>query len=312
MSEHQVILDDGFWKFLVSLEELVEKKDKALFCSSLAIDDETLLIYQQFLNRFHIECQIDENYIYPLKEKVRFKLELTLAEWMALQAMMHTQEKSNYFHRIVQNKMLLAQRAHELYDLFKKPPHLGAHANEEDNLKKKVDYSICCKKSLRLSFHNEKECEIFPHRLVFLDGILCVVGESIKDKTLAYFGLEDIKLADEHNEYYEPNLSQLEISDFITHLRLINGKEERLILKIYNQYETDLLPSYHYLENPFVTSNNEGDMIWAATIEMCEDVFMWLYNMRDRVEVLDPGHIRKEFAHFCELKKVDPGIKKAS
>jgi len=93
MSEHQVILDDGFWKFLVSLEELAEKKDKALFCSSLGIDEETLISYQQFLNRFHLECLIDESFIYPLKEKVRFKLELTLAEWMALQAMMHTQEK---------------------------------------------------------------------------------------------------------------------------------------------------------------------------------------------------------------------------
>ena len=61
-----------------------------------------------------------------------------------------------------------------------------------------------------------------------------------------------------------------------------------------------------------MTSSTEGDMIWAATIEMCDDIFHWLYMMRDRVEVLDPGHIRKEFAHFCEMKKEKSQIKKVS
>jgi len=138
------------------------------------------------------------------------------------------------------------------------------------------------------------------------------VGENLTDKTLLYFGIEDISDVSDLTNTYLPNLSQIEVNDFIVNIRLINGKDERLVLKIYNQEGADLLPMHHYLGNPFVSSNTEGDMIWAATIEMCDDVFHWLYFMRDRVEILDPGHLRKDFAHYCELKKQSSYSKKAS
>ncbi len=315
MSEHQVILDDSFWKFLVSLEELKDKKDKALFCSSLNLDEEALLIFQNFLNRFNVNCLMDDNFIYPLKEKCRVQMEFSLSEWFALQATFQgakSQECNPYFHKIIQNKMLVAQKAYEQFNLYKKPVNVATVQAEIENLKKKIDYNICYRKMLNVVFHNNKDCIIYPLRLVFLDGILCVIGENYLDKTLVYFGVEDIDSVNEYPKNYEPNLSQIEINEFINHLRLINGKDERLILKIYSQYETDLLPSFHFLGNPFVTSNPEGDMIWAATIEMCDDIFLWLYSMKDRMEILDPGHIRKEFSHFCELKKQNDDLKKAS
>ncbi len=312
MSEHKVILDDSFWKFLVSLEELVEKKDRALFCSSLNLDEEELLKYQMFLNGMEVQFEIDQNYIYPLKEKFSLKIEFSLSEWLAFQAAFKEKENLSYFHRIVQNKLQIAQMAHEQFVLYKKPAFVISTLEAQENLNKQIDYAICYKKPIEVSFHNGKMNSLYPHRLVYLDGILCVVGESLKDKTLVYFGVEDIASISDLKLEHEANLSQLEINDFINHLRIINGKEERLILKIYSQYDTDLLPSHHFLENPFVTSNAEGDMIWAATIEMCDDVFQWLYNMRDRVEILDPGHIRKEFSLYCELKKQSSSFKKAS
>ena len=132
------------------------------------------------------------------------------------------------------------------------------------------------------------------------------------DKILLYFGLEDIDSVTEFQIDYTPNLSQIEVNEFICNLRVISGKEERLILKVYSQYEADLMPGHHFLGNPFVTTNGEGDMIWAATIEMCDDVFKWLYSMKDRAEVLDPGHVRLEFSQYCDLKKEAMGVKKAS
>lgn len=316
MSEMQLILNDNFWKFLVSLEELKEKKDKTLFCASLNLDDEALSQFQEFLSRFDVICMCDENYIYPLKDKCKIKMEFSLSEWLAIQAQFHKEAGQDnlkyYYNRIVQNKLNSAQKAFEQFNLYRKPAEVFVKLSEFEDLKKKIDYSICYKKLINIEFFNKKECAVFPHRLVFLDGTLCVVGESSHDKTLVYFGVEDIKETREINQHYEPNLSQIEVNEFISHLRLINGKEERLVLKIYNQYEADLLPSHHYLGNPFVTSNSEGEMIWAATIEICDDLFQWLYSMKERVEVLDPGHVRKEFAHFCELKKENSNIKKAS
>jgi hypothetical protein len=102
---------------------------------------------------------------------------------------------------------------------------------------------------------------------------------------------------------FNPNLSQFQVNDFINEIRAINGKQERLILKFHAQDGEDLLLKYHYLHNPYVTANAEGDLIWAATIEMCDEIYLWLYEMRDKVEVLDPGFVRKQFSKFCETRK---------
>lgn len=306
MSEHQMVLNDTFWKFLVSLEELKEKKDKAIFCSTLNIDEETLEGFIAFLNRMDIKCSSDSLYVYPLKEKCRIKIEFSLAEWFALQANYDIEANKgfdHYYQKIIQNKVSVAQKAYEQFNLFKRPDSIKVHVQELENLKKRIDYDISWQKAIKIHFFNSKECVIFPHRLVFLDGVLCVVGESTNDKVLLYFGIEDIQSIEEFAVDYKPNLSQIEVNEFICHLRLINGKEERLVLKVYSQYEVDLLPSHHFLGSPFVTTNAEGEMIWAATIEMCDNVFQWLFTMKDRVEVLDPGHIRREFSHYCELKK---------
>jgi hypothetical protein len=316
MSEMQLILNDTFWKFLVSLEELKEKKGKALFCAALNVDEDTLGQFQEFLVRFDVMCESDDAFIYPLKDKCRIKMEFSLSEWLALQASFHKDGDDNsfkfYYQKIIQNKLLVAQKAFVQFNLYRKPKDVSVKLSDVENLKKKIDYVTCYKKPITVEFFNSKECAIFPLRLVFLDGILCVVGESIEDKALVFFGVEDIKDVRDFEHHYEPNLSQIEVNEFICHLRLINGKEERLVLKIYSQYEADLLPSYHFLGNPFVTSNTEGDMIWAATLEICDDLFEWLYSMKDRVEVLDPGHIRKEFSHYCEIQNGNSELKKAS
>ncbi|MBC7428471.1 MAG: WYL domain-containing protein [Bacteriovorax sp.] len=312
MSDQQIILENSFWKFLVSLEELKERKELFLFCSSLGVDEETLDAYCEFLTRFKVAVMKDAQFVYPLKEQCRIKMEFTLSEWLALQASFPKESPAYYYQQIIHDKMQMAQKANAMFTLHKKADDHVISGNAFEHLKKKIDYDIVCRKSMKIEFFSHKECSIFPHRMVFLDGILCVVGENINDKMLVYFGVEDIANVTNLESVYEPNLSQLEVNEFIGHLRLINGKEERLVLKIYSQDQADLLPEHHFLGNPFVTTSTEGDMIWAATLEMCDDIFNWLYKMRDRVEVLDPGHVRKEFSHFCALQSENAGSKKAS
>lgn len=319
MSPRQMRLENSFWKFLVSLEELKEKKEMILFCSSLGTDEDAIKEYCIYLRGLDIDVNFDDQFIYPLKDQCRIKVEFSVSEWFAMEAMIHenqAKEQALYFNQVLATKFKTIQRLNKrssLYDLDEVKPIEKSHSfNKFENLKKKIDYFIAHKKLMTITFAEEKSCEVFPHRQVFLDGVLCVVGENVKDKTLCYFAVEDVFEIDELKIQYEPNLSQIEINEFVCHLRLINGREERLVLKIYSQEEADLLPQYHFLGNPFVTSNTEGDMIWAATIEMCDEVFHWLYKMRDRVEILDPGHIRKDFAHYCELKKENESEKKAS
>ncbi len=315
MSDQQIILEDSFWKFLVSIEELKEKKELSLFCASLAIDDMTFDLYALFLIRFKVNVIKDDNYVYPLEKQFRIKMDFTLSEWLAMQMITPIEKASNasqYFEQIIRNKILMAQSAFKQYSLYKKSGEEIVETQSFENLIKKIDRDIVTRQVIRIHFFNTKECDIFPHRLVYLDGLLCVVGENIYDKTLLFFSLDDILDVTDLKNIYEPNLSQIEVSEFIGHIRIINGREERLVLKIYSQDEADLLPEHHFLGNPFVTSSTEGDMIWAATLEVCDDLFLWLYNMRDKVEILDPGHLRKDFAQFCELKKEHALLKKVS
>jgi hypothetical protein len=308
MSEKLLHLEDSFWKFLVGLEELKEKKEIFLFCSSLGINEEQFEDYVDFVKKFSLKVEFNDQYIFPLKAVKDIQVKFSLAEWLAFQAALNLNQKreiSNYSNQIIENKIKFEVGMHPDCELFQKPK---AEVIEPKNflpsqLNRKVEYNIISRKVINLHLVNGNDCSIFPHRLVYLDGDLSVIGESLTDKTLLYFTLEDIKDVHSLDMIYEPNLSQIEINEFIVQLRMINGKEERLVLKIYSQDQSDLLPENHYLGNPFVTASPEGDMIWAATIEMCDDIFYWLYQMRDRVEVLDPGHIRKEFAHYCELKK---------
>lgn len=172
-----------------------------------------------------------------------------------------------------------------------------------ENLAKQIQDDIVNKQSIKLHFDQNKTCDIFPRRIVFLDGVLSVIGEDIKCKALEFFPLSKIKKSEVIAFPYNPNLSQFQVNDFINDLRLVSGKQERLILKFHTQDGVDLIPSFHYLHNPYVTANPQGDMIWAATIEMCDDIFQWLYIMKDRVEVLDPGTVKKEFARYCEVFK---------
>jgi hypothetical protein len=171
------------------------------------------------------------------------------------------------------------------------------------NLAKKIQNKIVKNQSIQLHFNHGPDCDVFPHRLVYLDGVLSVIGEDIHNKFLKFFPLVEIASVDELQNEYIPNLSQIEVNEFITDLRMINGRQERLVIKIYAKGNSDVLPEFHYLHNPYVTTNLEGDMIWAATIEMCDEIYQWLYEMKDQVEILDPGFIRKEFASYCEDQK---------
>jgi hypothetical protein len=172
-----------------------------------------------------------------------------------------------------------------------------------ENFVKQIQFDIIRSRSLQLQFKNEKQCDLFPHRVVYLDGILSVVGEDTQSKILKFFPMSEIIEVNEVEYVYQPNLTTIEVSEFINDLRLINGRQERLILKFHAMDKVDVLPEFHYLHNPYITSNAEGDMIWAATLEMCDDIFLWLYKMRDHIEILDPGFVRKEFVLYCEFQK---------
>ena len=88
------------------------------------------------------------------------------------------------------------------------------------------------------------------------------------------------------------------VDDFINAIRAVAGSEERMVLKVKNAETVDLRPPYHFLGNPYMTSNMNGDLIWAASVEMSDDLLEWLYQIKDSVEILDPEHLKDRFEEY--------------
>ncbi len=316
MSDLKVYLKEGFFKFLVSIEELKEKKDLHIFINSVGITSDDLKEFREYLRGFDIIVECDDVDIYPLRERPTIHLDLNVSEWMAMQSIFsQNKEFSSYSHKLVKNKIEEIQRIHEAFNLNRAQNQKFSTPNcdfKTTNNLKILEAAIIKKEICSLTFMNTHQCDVIPLRITYLDGIMCLIAENKNDRSLSYFAISDLSQVKKINGECDTHIGQLEVNEFIGHLRIINGNEERLILKLYNPGEVDLLPKYHHLHNPFVTSNSEGDMIWAASIEMCEDVYEWLYSMKDFVEVLDPGHIRKEFAQFCMQKNDKKISEKAS
>lgn len=304
MSNDQFYLKEGFFHFLISLESLRTKKEKSTFLENLKMSEDDFFKYVNFLKKYELKVLFDKSYVYPLAEIKTFKLTLNLSDWLAFQMLMQDEDKNNFFKKILSSKFnnkIDENSKIELKNIEEKK--FETIKNEEKQFVIALEKCLIDKKVVNLKFENGKHCELLPLRIVFLDGVLSLVGEEMKDHILIYFNVEEIVSFTKNLNTTESKISQIEVNEFISHLRLVNGNEERLVLKLYSPEECDILPKNHFLGNPFVTSNPEGDMIWAASLEMCEDVYQWLFSMKDKVEVLDPGHIRKEFALFVENKK---------
>jgi hypothetical protein len=99
-----------------------------------------------------------------------------------------------------------------------------------------------------------------------------------------------------------PQLACFEVDDFVAAIRSMNEKETRLILKIHDPQSVNLFPDHHFLGKPCMITNPNGDLIWAAYVEPCCDLFEWLLGLGTNVEVLDPGKFKDEFLMYCEEK----------
>ncbi len=265
MTVKKLILNGLFLKFIEVYESIEVKAtwDEFLAQTNLTMDDAKVFI--SLLNREGAKIEFDEVNLYASE----FKFEIHLAINLALK----NKQKEEKF------------------------------CSDNDRIINRIDRSIVEKRKLNIELANKKLIELYPIRLVYIDGELSLIGECLGDKILNYFSISEFKNVNLTDQFFESEHSPIEINEFIQSLRVVNGHEERIILKVYAQDQVNLMPEHHFLGNPFVTSNGEGDLIWAADLELCEDVFQWLYSIKDQVEILDPGHIRKEFSLYCQNKK---------
>lgn len=164
------------------------------------------------------------------------------------------------------------------------------------------DLQVCIEssKTCMLKFKSGLEMELFPWRLLFFENNLVLIAEELKTKRLLTVEVVEIEEMEMRGNDYHSPFSRLEVEDFINAMRLVDGSDERLVIKIHYGSEINMPNNYIFLGNPYTTTNQYGDIIWAATVERSKPLYDWLYAIREKIDILDPSSIKTEFESYCE------------
>jgi len=324
-----VISRPEFWNSLKFIYQLEKPTSMKQICEELGVlqeDVKKVVLFLNYLNQnFIIDKQGEGEYIIPDKRKEKVQFEMSVLEWIAFQSHFPLFESTSEkpFHQMMASKLGEIEEEHSHLDLFKAEDSIKQHfaplpeerkvtavktpqehkpkfQGESKEICSIAEQAILDKSLVAVELKGES-FHIFPYILVHLEGELSLVGEETVDKCLTYFKLKDISSIkiDEFKKDHQANFSILEVYDFISSIRQMNDSEIRLILKVNSQNEQDLNPLYHHLGRPYIVSNPDGDLIWAAFVEPCDDLHMWIRSLGDKVEILDPQSFKDEYAHYC-------------
>ena len=318
MLKASLVFDNDFWKTLEYLDNLAEEVRVCELLPTLCVSEKCLFDVISFLEEFDYKVAIkkrkNKRILVPNPAKPRVKLDLSFAHWIALQTyfpLLIEQAKTFYPHEII-DKLLEYRKEHPRLDLFrvldgdkqKKTPSSRMSKVNLQAMIASIEEGLEKRKGLLITLVDGKKIKVYPRQLIYLDGELSIVGEDVAERCLVYLALRRIKQLDSYNlADYQVNFSYKTVNDFIRAIRLVSGREERIVLKIYANKDVDLSPPYHFLSNPFIASNPEGDLIWAACVEISSAFFRWLHSIEDDMEILDPESLKKEFTRFGKQKK---------
>ena len=319
MIENSPIFDDGFWQILLYLEEIENRKEVRHILNDLQIEERALIEVLTFLGHFDtgISLEMEGHTPVIIKDENRsIEFKLSFCEWMALQAHFPLLDKfkdKNFCKTLTQKLAVIEDQnpgssffeAMESWNMLKSAK--SSCPGKESEFVEEIEKAFHAKLLLELKMNNGNYVELYPHRMVYFEGQLNLIGEETGDRCLIFFPIKEVeKIESKINSDYAPNFSRLEIHDFISAIRTVSGNEERLVLKISDPDDLNLEKAHHFITNPYVTSNSQGEIIWAANVESCENLFEWLYEIENFIEILDPSGLKEDFEEFkamIEVKK---------
>lgn len=310
-------MDAKFWELLTSVESITEEVPIELFCHRHGIGRQEFAEVEQFFLDLDYPLQIKNfegrKVLCPRENKVEVKLDLTLLEWIALQLnfpLMGRYSEHPLFETLAK-KLSEVERRYSNLDVLslvdkerqKDMAFEGLDANHKQ-IVSDLTLAMESRWVVDITFIDEKTVYNFiPLRITYIDGGLSLIGEHQLDNSLSYFKITEIVSAKTVPlAEVEAKHGPLEVNQFISAIRDINGNEVRLILKIDRTQEVNLDPRHHFLGNPYVTLNGEGDFIWAASVEVSAPLFEWLYLHRSAIEIVDPKSLEALFEEYCQKK----------
>jgi hypothetical protein len=286
----------------ISLKDLaldmgLSSEDTLIFLREAFPDGSGVEVYSQ-MN----ECMVDIN-----ASEISYDLTLTPPEWIGLSQILgqipvsellknpalNSLKKKMVGNAPVKAVMELLNQLEAWDSLLSDPQQSFVPQIEEAAAKNSV---------IGIVTAGEKSYQVFPYKVIHLEGTLSMIAEDSSDHCLLVVPVNELRGLTFIESTSVPRVSNYEIEEFIVAIRSMGEKETRLILKIYDPQTANLFPNHHFLGKPCMVTNPNGDLIWAAYVEPCEDLFEWLISLKNNVEILDPSDFKDQYLTYCEEK----------
>lgn len=234
-------------------------------------------------------------------EALQYMLPLSPLEWVALHEVLSLQKNpalQSLKKKVIENGPIKA-----VMELLNQLDHWDQELSQElQSLVRTLDAAVEKKSLITITTVQKKTYQLFPCQIIHLEGKLSVIAEDALDHCLVVMSVSELSEVKILESTSLPKVSAFEIEEFIIAIRSMSEKETRLILKIHDPQSVNLFPEHHFLGKPCMITNSNGDLIWAAHVEPCDDLFDWLLELGTNVEVLDPSRFKDEFLAYCEEK----------
>lgn len=279
----------------LSLEIGLQEEDTLSFLRQLFPNGVGVEVYHQ-----DQECWVDIN-----ANAIQYMLPLTPAEWIQLHQGLHSFEFGQS-HPAVESLKKKVNESGPIKVLMEMLDQLQVWDQEltpqEQALIQTLDEAATNKQLLQVEAGEGRSYNLFPCKVLHLEGQLSLIAEDLHDHCLMVFPVKGLKEAIHLSSNSTPKYSVYELEEFIGCIRAMNEKETRLILKIYDPQEINLFPDHHFLGKPCMITNPNGDLIWAAYVEPCEALYEWVASLGTKVEILDPTKFKDQYLSYCEEK----------
>ena len=316
MLTKSLLFNNNFWEIIALIARSDNQENLERVFKEVPLSHKELDQIFEFIQSFDFDIRIKRNgtsHIIQIpcqKEKLQFIL--SFSDWLSLQYhfINSEPEAEQYFKKFVTNKIEEIKLKFPGYNFFNFPDHKkpGSDFPELRNMLgesfvESLEACIFDGLSLTANFRNGQSIDLYPKRVLFIEDNLSLVGEDIHDKCLTYFSLRDLKSFQTlKDKKYKSNFTNLEINDFISQIRMMNGKEVRLILRVIPGEEVELNPPFHLMGNPCLITNFQGQKIYAATVEITDEFFNWYHENSQTLEIIEPIKIQEAYQDFLSRK----------
>lgn len=286
----------------ISLEDLSEEM-------GLSSEEALVFLRQIFPNGSGVEvynqnnqCLVDID-----ANALQYMLPLSPGEWLSLHQVLSQVSKSETQKypalNSLKKKVVECGPVKAVMELLNQLEQWDLELNEKQQTYiSLLDEAVAQKKAVDFSTNKNKHYRVLPCRIIHLEGQLSMIAEDLSDHCMLVMAVSEIVELNLLESPVTAKVSGFEVDEFIAAIRSMNEKETRLILKIHDPQSLNLFPDHHFLGKPCMITNPSGDLIWAAYVEPCDDLYEWLLSLGGNVEILDPGNFKDNFLTYCEEK----------